>query len=58
LGLIPLFIVLVSIALPILFAGSPKPKRALTRLQVSIAVFVLVWAFLCMGVYPLYVLPE
>jgi hypothetical protein len=57
-GLIPLFIVLVSIALPIVLARSPKPKRALRWLQISIAVFALVWAFLCLDVYPLYVLPE
>jgi hypothetical protein len=57
-GLIPLGIVLASIGLPIAIAGSPKPKRALRWLQITIAVFALVWAFLCLKVYPVYVLPE
>jgi hypothetical protein len=57
-GLIPLFIVLVSIAAPIALAGSSKPRRALKWLQIGIACFALVWAFLCLSVYPVYVLPE
>lgn len=56
-GLIPLLIVLASIAVPMALAGSPNPKRALRWLQITIAVFALVWAYLCLSVYPVYVLP-
>jgi hypothetical protein len=57
-GLIPLFIVLTSIGLPIALSGSSKPKRALRWLQLTVAVLALVWAFLCLRVYPVYVFPE
>jgi predicted membrane protein len=57
-SLIPLSIVLASIVLPMMLASSPKPKRALRGLRITMALLMLVWAILCTRIYPLYVLAE
>jgi hypothetical protein len=57
-SIIPLGIVLFSIAVPIALARSPRPKRALRWLYALLAVSALLWAWLCLSVYPAYVFPE
>ena len=56
--LIPLSIVLASIVLPMWMASLPRPKRALRRLQITMALLMLLWAILCVQVYPMFVVPE
>jgi len=55
---IPLFIVVVSIVLPMLLSGTKRPKQAIKMLYLSIAVLAFVWCMLCLHLYPAYVLPE
>ena len=55
---IPLSIVIASIVVPMIAARSPRPKRALTTMCVTMALLAFVWCMLCMRVYPVYVLPE
>jgi len=57
-GMIPLFIVLVSVVLPIVFARQTKAKPSLRRLYIAIALLAFVWAILCVSVYPHYVIVE
>jgi hypothetical protein len=57
-GLIPLFIVIVSVVLPIVFSRQKKAKPSLRRLYLAIALLAFVWAILCVSVYPRYVFPE
>jgi hypothetical protein len=53
--LIPLSIVIASIVIPMLLAAQPRPKRALRRLQIWMALLIFAWAVLCVQVYPIYV---
>jgi hypothetical protein len=55
---IPVFIVLVSLVLPIVLASRAKPKKQLRTLQLTIAALAFLWAILCVYVYPRYVFPE
>ena len=55
---IPLSIVIASIALPMWFATRPRPRRSLRRLQLTMVAVTLLWVFLCIHVYPQYVLPK
>ena len=57
-SVIPLFIVIATIAVPIYFSARPRPKQALRKLQLTMAVLALLWAILCLQVYPRYVVPE
>jgi hypothetical protein len=57
-GMIPLFIVVVTVVVPVTLARQKSPKRSLRRLYLAIALLALVWALLCVGVYPHYVFPE
>jgi len=50
--LILLSIVLLSMAVPIHLSARPAPKRVLRRVQWIVAAIVVVWAFLCIVVYP------
>ncbi|HLK39699.1 MAG TPA: hypothetical protein VKU41_23245 [Polyangiaceae bacterium] len=50
--LIILSIVLVSVALPIWYSGRPNPRRTLRRVQWSMVLFIVVWAYLCLRRYP------
>jgi hypothetical protein len=55
---IPLLIVVATEVVPILFSDRPKPKRQVRLLQITMAAIALVWALLCLFVYPRYVFPE
>jgi hypothetical protein len=55
---IPVMIVLASIVTPLVLSGQSQPKRAVRRLYVIMAAFALIWAILCVSVYPRYVFPE
>jgi hypothetical protein len=55
--MIPLSIVLVTIVVPILLARRPT-RRSFRSLVLWMAVFSLLWAILCVSVYPKYVFPE
>ena len=50
--LILLSVVLVSVAVPIYFSSRSAPRAALKRTQWIIIGFVVVWAFLCIVLYP------
>ena len=50
--LIILSIVLVSVAVPTWLSTSPQPRKALRRAQGIVALFVIVWAYLCLHWYP------
>jgi hypothetical protein len=50
--LIILSIVLVSFALPTWMSTTPRPRRALRKLQWTMFVFVFVWAYMCLNWYP------
>jgi hypothetical protein len=56
--LIPLFIVIASIVIPMMLARSQRPKRAMTILYVTMALLAFVWCMLCLNIYPRYVWPE
>ncbi len=56
--LIPVAIVIATIVVPMFFSTKAPPRRALRNLQLSMAALVLVWAMLCVYVYPQYVVPE
>jgi hypothetical protein len=53
--LIPLSLVLITILLPALLAQRSGPKRSVKLLFGLMPLIVVIWAFLCMRVYPLYV---
>jgi hypothetical protein len=50
--LIILSIVLVTIGVPTWLSTSPQPRKALRRAQGIIALYVILWAYLCLHVYP------
>jgi hypothetical protein len=50
--LIILSIVIVSFAVPMWFASSPHPRRALGRVQMIFFICVFVWALMCLRWYP------
>ncbi len=55
---IPLSIVIASIVVPMMLAGSKRPRRAMRVLYLTMALLALVWCILCLKVYPQYVFPE
>jgi hypothetical protein len=55
---IPLSIVILSIALPIILSRRPRPRQAVRTLYLVMVIGALVWCMLCLHVYPAYVLPE
>ena len=50
--LIILSIVLMSFAVPIRLAKSPRPRQALRRTQWTILGFIVVWTLMCLKWYP------
>jgi hypothetical protein len=50
--LIVLSIVFVTIAVPTWLSTSQRPKPALRKAQTIIVVFVLLWGYLCLHLYP------
>lgn len=55
---IPFSMVLMTVLLPALLAGRPRVKQSVKSMHLMMAVFILVWAALCLYVYPLHVLIE
>lgn len=53
--LIPLSLVLLSVVLPIALAVRPNPARTIRKVHVTIAVYIVIWAYLCLHVYTKYV---
>jgi hypothetical protein len=50
--LIILSIVIVAMAVPAWLSSSPQPRKALQKAQWIIVGFVVVWAYLCLHLYP------
>lgn len=50
--IIILSIILVSFGVPLWLAAAPRPRQALRRVQWILFVYIVVWAFLCLRVYP------
>lgn len=50
--LIILSIVIISFAVPVWLATAKRPRLALRRAQQLVAVFIVIWAFLCLRWYP------
>ena len=55
---LPFSIVLATFILPFWIAENPRPKRSLKRLQSWFVIAVVVWALLCLYLYPRYVYPD
>jgi len=55
---IPFTMVVMTIALPGWLATRPRPKRALRLLRGWFAVYIVIWAYLCLHVYTQYVFIE
>ena len=56
--MIPLSIVIATIVVPMFVAARPRPKRSVRIVQIIMTIVALVWAMLCLEVYPRYVFPE
>lgn len=50
--LILLFVILLSIILPIVMGGRPAPRRTLRTLQMTMVVVIVAWGYMCMSWYP------
>jgi hypothetical protein len=50
--LIILSIVFVSMGVPAWLSTSKRPKKGLRQAQGAVLLFVLVWGYLCLHVYP------
>jgi hypothetical protein len=50
--LIILSVILVSFAVPIRLAKSPRPAQALRRTRLTILGFIVIWTFMCLKWYP------
>jgi hypothetical protein len=55
---IPISLILVSVALAIHLAGKPREKLQLRRLHLFVLIYVAVWCYMCLRVYPLYIFIE
>jgi hypothetical protein len=55
---IPISLILVSVALAVYLAGKPKEKLQIRRLHLFVLIYVLVWCYMCLRVYPLYIFIE
>jgi hypothetical protein len=53
--LLLLSVVLASVALPVVLSRRPSPRRSIRRLLGAMAVIILVWAYLCLSLYPQWV---
>jgi UDP-N-acetylmuramyl pentapeptide phosphotransferase/UDP-N-acetylglucosamine-1-phosphate transferase len=49
---IPFSLVLVTVVLASFMASKPRPKPALRKMIILMAIYVAVWAYLCLNVYP------
>lgn len=50
--LILLSIVLVTVTVPMLLSTRKSPKRTLRTIQIISLVFVVIWAWMCLTIYP------
>jgi len=50
--LIILSIVIISFMVPIRLSTAKRPRLALRRAQQIVALFIIVWAFMCLRWYP------
>jgi hypothetical protein len=50
--LIILSVLLMSVGLPGWFAARAQPRKALRQVQRLVIVYVVVWGYLCLHVYP------
>jgi hypothetical protein len=50
--LIILSIVIMSFAVPVRLSTAARPRLALRRAQQIIAVFIVIWTFMCLRWYP------
>ena len=50
--LILLSIVLVTVAIPMILATRKSPKKTLRTIQIISLVFVCIWAWMCLTIYP------
>jgi hypothetical protein len=55
---IPISLILVTVSLAIYWAGKPKEKLALRRVQMLVLLYILIWCYMCLRVYPQYVFIE
>jgi hypothetical protein len=53
--LIPLYVVVATVVLPVWLARRPRPMTQLKVLYATMLVLILVWGYLCIRVYPQYV---
>jgi len=56
--MIPLSLVVLTVALPLALSGRPSPRRSVRRLYWFIAIYIVLWCLLCLNVYPRYVFIE
>jgi hypothetical protein len=49
---IPFSLVLFTVVLASYMAAKPRPKPALRKLIILMAIYIAVWAYLCLNVYP------
>ena len=50
--LILLSIVLVTVTIPMILSTRKSPKRTLRTIQIISLVFVVIWAWMCLTIYP------
>lgn len=55
---IPFSLVLFTVVVPTYLAWKPRPKPALKRMWMLMAIYIIVWCSLCLYVYPLNVFIE
>jgi hypothetical protein len=53
--LIPLSLLILTIAVPTYMSTRPRPRKALKTTQLFMAAYIVLWAFLCLYVYTQYV---
>jgi hypothetical protein len=55
---IPISLILVTIALAVYLSDRPREKLAMRRLQTLVLLYILLWGWMCLKVYPLYIFIE
>jgi|HubBroStandDraft_6_1064221.scaffolds.fasta_scaffold1579104_2 hypothetical protein len=53
--LIPLSVIIMSVVIPLIFAGRSRPKADLRLVLWLLIGYILIWTQLCLRVYPMYV---
>jgi hypothetical protein len=56
--LIPFSLILMTLLLPGILAARPRGKQAVRTMQIGMAVYIVIWAFLCLYVYTAHILIE